>query len=79
MDGIADDRTQDGGHDGYAVEPKDVLGSLLIALSDNGLSARCLDPPGSTVKIVQMGFCPVDLDEHARHKSGAAGHAVTFS
>jgi hypothetical protein len=39
---------------------------LLIALSDNGLSARLLNPLGATVKIIQMGFCSVDLDQHAR-------------
>jgi hypothetical protein len=65
VDGITDDRAQDGRHARYAVEPKDVLRSLLIALSDYGLSTRCLDSPRSTVKVVQMGFCPVDLDENA--------------
>jgi len=65
VDGVANDRAQDGRHGGYAIEPKDVFRSLLIALSDNGLSTRCLNPVGSTVKIVQMGFCSIDLDEHA--------------
>jgi hypothetical protein len=71
VDGIADDRAQNGGDGGHAIEAKDVLGSLLIALSDNGLSARILDPLGSTVKIVQMGFCPLDLHQHARQVGAA--------
>ena len=54
VDGVTDDRAQDGRDGGYAVEPKDVLRSLLIALSDNGLSTRVLDSPGSTIKVVQM-------------------------
>ncbi len=65
MDGVANDRDQEGRHGGYPVEPKDVLGSLFVALSDNGLSTRCLNTFGSTVKVVQMGFCAIDLEEHA--------------
>jgi hypothetical protein len=71
VDGIADDCAENGGHGGYAVKAKDVLGSLLIALSDNGLSARLRDSLGSTVKIIQMGFSPVDLDQHARQVGAA--------
>lgn len=75
VNGVADDRAQDGRHGGYVVEPKDVLRSLLIALSDNGLSTRCLDRPDVSLKVVQMGFRPVDLDgnaiERTRHEARA--------
>jgi hypothetical protein len=65
VDGIAKDRAQHRLYGGYAAEPKDVLRSLLIALSDNGLSTRVRNPLGSTVKVVQVGFCSVDLDYRA--------------
>jgi hypothetical protein len=65
VNGIADNRAQNGRYGGYAGEPKDVLRSLLVALSDDGLSTRCLDQTGLIVKVIQMGFRPFDLDENA--------------
>lgn len=66
MDGIANDRTQYGRDDGCLAEPEDVLRSLLIALADNGVSARCDNRPDLSVKVVQMGFCPLNLGEYSR-------------
>ena len=65
VDGIPDDRAHHRRDRGHLPEPIDVLGSLLIVLADNGLSAGVHDSLGSTVKVVQMGFCPLDLDQNA--------------
>jgi hypothetical protein len=61
MDRVADDRATYRLDDRYPAEPYDIFRTLLIALSDDGLLAHRINQSGTAVKILKMGFCPVDL------------------
>jgi hypothetical protein len=65
MNRIADDRTSNRLEDWYPAEPHDIFRSLLIALSDDGLLAHRVKQAGTAVKVLEMGFCPVDLGVYA--------------
>jgi hypothetical protein len=74
VDGVPDDRAHNGGHRGHLPEPRDILGSLLIGLSNNGLVAGVHDSFGSTVKSFRWVFARSILtstpDRSARFRGG---------
>ncbi len=65
VDGIAKDRAHNGLDDGYRAKAEDILRSLLIAFSGNAILARSDNRAGLNIKVIQVGFRPVDSDENA--------------